>query len=292
VVGGNALLNKRIMESIAVWKTAPWRLHLCAKGNKNLYFQRPAVTSASSEVLGMYSSLPSTSGSMTTSIFERHAHLLSRDAEYAKRLESNFSEETSNATGSGAAVTHLVNAAFALVKQQTRLVPSTSSLVGGPKSVLGTATSDSRESTLVTKTLQELISDMSSDKDDTGASSLPPPLASPHRAQDRNWMCEARVSLTPQVPLLPTSPVLIGGGAEFSQEKTASLLVAGSDSPLKVGSQGGGAKFKPLRTLATDTGEDEEDLGPLEVRSSSLAAIARNRAEQRKQQQEEEDRKR
>jgi hypothetical protein len=64
--------------------------------------------------------------------------------------------------------------------------------------------------------------------------------------------------------------------------------VSGADSPLKAGV----TKFKPLRTLATDTAEDDEDLGPLEVRTSSLAAIARTRAEQRKQQQEEEDRKR
>jgi hypothetical protein len=164
------------MESITAWKAAPWRLHICSKGNKNLYFQRPAVTSASPDVVGMYSSLASTSGSMTTSIFERHARLLSRDAEYAKRLESDFSEE--NGSGSSGNVTHLVNAAFALVKQQARLVPATSTLAGGPKSSLGTTTSDSRESALVTKTLQEIIADMSTQNEETGAPPSPPPVLS------------------------------------------------------------------------------------------------------------------
>jgi hypothetical protein len=166
VVGGNALLNKRIMESITAWKAAPWRLHFCAKGNKNFYFHRQAVTSSSTDVLGMYSSLPSTNGSLTTSVFERHARLLSRDTEYAKRLESDFSEDSS---GSSANVTHLVNTAFALVKQQTPYA----SLTGGPKSALGMATSDSRESALATKSLQEIIADMSTDTEETGPSWLP-----------------------------------------------------------------------------------------------------------------------
>lgn len=168
VVGGNALLNKRIMESIRIWKSAPWRLHMCSKGNKNYYYRRPAVTSASSDVVGMYGSLASTSGSMTTSIFERHARLLSRDAEYAKRLESDFTDESAG-PGSSANVNQIINSAFALVKQQARLVPSASTAASGPKSSLGTSTADARESTLITKSLQEIIADMSTDKDETGS---------------------------------------------------------------------------------------------------------------------------
>lgn len=185
VVGGNALLNKRIMESITAWKAAPWRLHFCAKGNKNFYFHRQAVTSSSPDVLGMYASLASTNGSLTTSIFERHARLLSRDTEYAKRLESDFSEEGS---GSSANITHLVNTAFALAKQQT---PS----LTGTRSSLGMTTSDNRESSLATKSLQEIIADMSNDTEETGPrfSSGDFHLKS---TQDRNWMSEAQDSLT------------------------------------------------------------------------------------------------
>ena len=52
-----------------------------------------------------------------------------------------------------------------------------------------------------------------------------------------------------------------------------------------------GLKSANNRKLNTED-DDDEDLGPIDVRTSSLAAIARSRAEQRKHQQEEEDRKR
>jgi hypothetical protein len=120
-------------------------------------------------------------------------------------------------------------------------------------------------------------------------------------------MSGAQDSPTRLVPP-PSRPCIAHRAVEFSQESPVSLLVSGSasDSPLKAGGRclslfsvlcshfapAAVTKFKPLRTLATEAGEDDEDLGPLEVRTSSLAAIARSRAEQRKQQQEEEDRKR
>jgi hypothetical protein len=160
VVGGNALLNKRIMESISAWKSAPWRLHFCSKGNKNFYYRRPAVTGPSSEVLGMYSSLPVTSGSMTTSIFERHARLLSRDIEYAKRLENDFNDENNSTTAA-----NLITAAFSSAKQQAGAIPSTSS-ANSMKANLGTLTSESKESVLVNKSLQDIIAEMSNENEE------------------------------------------------------------------------------------------------------------------------------
>eukprot|EP00604_Paraphysomonas_vestita_P002510 CAMPEP_0174818332 /NCGR_PEP_ID=MMETSP1107-20130205/990_1 /TAXON_ID=36770 /ORGANISM="Paraphysomonas vestita, Strain GFlagA" /LENGTH=616 /DNA_ID=CAMNT_0016030025 /DNA_START=209 /DNA_END=2055 /DNA_ORIENTATION=+ len=262
-LSGNALLNKRILESISSWKSAPWRLHVCTKGNKNFYYRRPAVTTPASDVRGIYAALSSTSGSVSTSIFERHAKLLSRDAEYAKRLESDFNEENGKDSSN---VTNLVNAAFASAKQQSRAGPSASTLTSGAKGGVGTGTSESRESTLVNKTLQEIISEMSNDGSDTGSK-------------------------------LDIRGTRFTHSTAFSQENNVSLLVSGPGSgpgAILDGTSGKSAtsSLKTTNRKVNAEDDDDDDLGPIDVRTSSLAAIARSRAEQRKQQQEEEDRKR
>lgn len=157
VLGGNALLHKRMMDSVTAWKAVPWRLPFCMKGTKNYYYTRPAATvkkSLDSGMRAVYDTVGSTHGSVGTSVFELHARALAADFEYAHQLESEYDEGSSKQATRG----RIIASAFASVKQ--------SKATGAGRG--GTSVSESKEAEQMTKSLAEIIAAISNDKEESG----------------------------------------------------------------------------------------------------------------------------
>jgi hypothetical protein len=218
------------MDSLSSWKSNPWRLHFCSKGHKNIYHHAPAQTCAKVRdgVLPMYRSLPNTSGSISTSIFERHALFLIEDKDYASQLEKDFTLDGSYSSGHLAA-SHIVSSAFAAVKQQqSRITPSSTSFsavsagrAGAPSSALSQPTvSQIKEADLMTKSFAEIISTMSAEDPEIGA------------RYGHNWSYVVLnlylffLSLVDLTKAKAARGTRFTHSTEFSQESSASLLVA------------------------------------------------------------------
>jgi hypothetical protein len=163
VLGGNALLHKRMMDSVTAWKAVPWRLPFCMKGTKNHYYTRPSATvkkSLDSGMRAVYDTVGTTHGSVGTSVFELHARALSADFEYASQLESEYEGASSKQATRG----RIIASAFAAVKQSKAVTASgVGSRGGGGMSVL-----ESKEAEQMTKSLGEIIASISSDKAESG----------------------------------------------------------------------------------------------------------------------------
>jgi len=111
-LGANALMNRRIMQSLKDWKNKPWRLQFCSKGAvlRNVYEHRQFRTipglleKRSSDDTGLktiqvFQRAAESKISVESSLFERHAleHIV--DAAYALRLERDFAEAELAANG-------------------------------------------------------------------------------------------------------------------------------------------------------------------------------------------------
>jgi hypothetical protein len=104
-LGANAILNRRIMAALNVWKKQPWRLSFCADGTplRNIYNTEPLKTTS---IISKRSS--DTSKKITTvdvlnscsiqkissepSILEKHTLECIFDVLYASKLEDDFAE--------------------------------------------------------------------------------------------------------------------------------------------------------------------------------------------------------
>lgn len=104
-LGANALMNRRVMQSLKEWKNKPWKLHFCSKGAvlRNVYAHRQFRTipgllekrstdEADLTTLRIFQSAADTKLSVEASLFERHALEQVADAAYALRLERDFAE--------------------------------------------------------------------------------------------------------------------------------------------------------------------------------------------------------
>jgi hypothetical protein len=107
VLGANALMNRRIMQSLKDWKQQPWKLHFCSNGKvlRNVYQQRPFRTlpgllEKPGTVLELFQESSRRRISIDTSVFERHALEQVRDAQYAMKLEQDF-EKSQQESGAG-----------------------------------------------------------------------------------------------------------------------------------------------------------------------------------------------
>jgi len=91
-LGANALLNKRITESLTDWVHSTWKLHFCTTGTpaRNIYHMRNLRTCNDDDIRMVYQSAFTSRTSAESSVFEQHAQELIADQRYALRLESQL----------------------------------------------------------------------------------------------------------------------------------------------------------------------------------------------------------
>lgn len=105
VLGANALMNRRIMQSLKTWKHQPWNLPFCSKGKvlRKVYDHRqfrtiPGLLEKRSndepdmKTLPIFQRAAESRVSVEASLFEKHALEQVADASYALRLERDFAE--------------------------------------------------------------------------------------------------------------------------------------------------------------------------------------------------------
>ena len=105
VLGANALMNRRIMQSLKEWKQQPWKLNFCSKGKvlRNVYDNRefrtiPGLLQKRNEddkgvkTLEIFEKSSECKMSVECSLFERHTLEHIDDAKYAQRLEQDFAD--------------------------------------------------------------------------------------------------------------------------------------------------------------------------------------------------------
>lgn len=111
-LGANALMNRRIMQSLKDWKNKPWKLQFCSKGTvlRNVYEHRQFRTipgllekrssdDAELKTIQVFQRAGECKISVESSLFERHALEHIADAAYALRLERDFAEAELVANG-------------------------------------------------------------------------------------------------------------------------------------------------------------------------------------------------
>lgn len=104
-LGANALMNRRIVQSLKEWKSKPWKLQFCSKGTvlRNVYETRQFRTipgllekrgpdGAQLKTLQVFQQAAESKISVESSLFERHALEQVADVAYALRLERDFAE--------------------------------------------------------------------------------------------------------------------------------------------------------------------------------------------------------
>lgn len=104
-LGANALMNRRIVQSLKEWKSKPWKLQFCSKGTvlRNVYETRQFRTipgllekrgpdGAQMKTLQVFQEAAESKISVESSLFERHALEQVADVAYALRLERDFAE--------------------------------------------------------------------------------------------------------------------------------------------------------------------------------------------------------
>ena len=104
-LGANALMNRRIVQSLKEWKSKPWKLQFCSKGTvlRNVYETRQFRTipgllekrgpdGAQMKTLQVFQQAAESKISVESSLFERHALEQVADVAYALRLERDFAE--------------------------------------------------------------------------------------------------------------------------------------------------------------------------------------------------------
>lgn len=108
VLGANALMNRRIMQSLKDWKSRPWKLHFCsqAKVLRNVYDNKQFRTvpgllenNAYNKTLPVFQSSAQLRLPVECSLFERHTLEHVADAKYAMRLEQDFADSEHQLTG-------------------------------------------------------------------------------------------------------------------------------------------------------------------------------------------------
>lgn len=105
VLGANALMNRRIMQSLKAWKHQPLSLPFCSKGRvlRKVYDHRqfrtiPGLLEKRSneepdvKTIAIFQRAAECKISVEASLFERHALEQVADATYALRLERDFAE--------------------------------------------------------------------------------------------------------------------------------------------------------------------------------------------------------
>jgi hypothetical protein len=105
VLGANALMNRRIMQSLKEWKQKPFKLHFCSKGKvlRNVYDTRQFRTipgllekrnkgDADVKTLAIFQRAAERRLPVECSLFERHALEHVVDAKYALHLEQDFAD--------------------------------------------------------------------------------------------------------------------------------------------------------------------------------------------------------
>ncbi len=105
VLGANALMNRRIMQSLKEWKQKPFKLHFCSKGKvlRNVYDTRQFRTipgllekrskgDAEVKTLAIFQRAAERRLPVECSLFERHALEHVVDAKYALHLEQDFAD--------------------------------------------------------------------------------------------------------------------------------------------------------------------------------------------------------
>lgn len=106
VLGANALMNRRIMQSLKAWKHQPWSLPFCSKGKvlRKVYDHRQFRTipglldEPDMKTIPIFQRAADCRISVEGSLFERHALEQVADATYAMRLERDFAEAEAAAT--------------------------------------------------------------------------------------------------------------------------------------------------------------------------------------------------
>jgi len=104
-LGANALMNRRIVQSLKEWKSKPWKLQFCSKGTvlRNVYETRQFRTipgllekrgpdGAQMKTMQVFQQAAESKISVESSLFERHALEQVADVAYALRLERDFAE--------------------------------------------------------------------------------------------------------------------------------------------------------------------------------------------------------
>jgi hypothetical protein len=106
VLGANALMNRRIMQSLKEWKHKPWKLHFCSQGKvlRNVYDSKQFRTvpgllenAAYAKTLPVFHTSTQLRLPVECSLFERHALEHVADAKYAARLEQDFADRAQQA---------------------------------------------------------------------------------------------------------------------------------------------------------------------------------------------------
>jgi hypothetical protein len=106
VLGANALMNRRIMQSLKEWKHKPWKLHFCSQGKvlRNVYDSKQFRTvpgllenAAYAKTLPVFHNSTQLRLPVECSLFERHALEHVADAKYAARLEQDFADRAQQA---------------------------------------------------------------------------------------------------------------------------------------------------------------------------------------------------
>jgi hypothetical protein len=105
VLGANALMNRRIMQSLKEWKQKPFKLHFCSKGKvlRNVYDTRQFRTipgllekrskgDAEVKTLAIFQRAAERRLPVECSLFEHHALEHVVDAKYALHLEQDFAD--------------------------------------------------------------------------------------------------------------------------------------------------------------------------------------------------------
>lgn len=101
VLGANALMNRRIMQSLKEWKHKSWKLHFCSKGKvlRNVYDTKQFRTipgllenEKGMQTLQIFQRASVHRLPVECSLFERHALEHVADAKYAQRLEQDFAD--------------------------------------------------------------------------------------------------------------------------------------------------------------------------------------------------------
>ena len=100
VLGANALMNRRIMQALTLWKLQPRRLPFCSAGivPRNVFEKKSFSTPmellhpSSFGTIDLYRAVKDSQKTLSLehSIFERHALEMYNDTQYALRLERDF----------------------------------------------------------------------------------------------------------------------------------------------------------------------------------------------------------
>lgn len=128
-LGTHALLNRKMMEKLQMWKTSPWKLPFCCNGQpaKNIYhkkdFQTLGNMSSISSTKEMFDECRNASIFVEPTVLERHALDLIKDSIYASRLQGDVDDDKKRL----AMLQGLVRNAISLAKQADSSSSSSSS---------------------------------------------------------------------------------------------------------------------------------------------------------------------